>query len=270
MKGINELNQKYLSREGDRLAMEELLPVVTRYLQVKRPRILEIGCGYGRNLYALSFVKNSEVHGCDISPKQLAKARRKINGYKIKNVKIKHQPRPDKLPYRDNQFDLVVVWQVLEHIFSKHAKQALLNEVTRVVKPGGLVLVETPNFWFPFDYHDNNLPLVHWLLPDSLRHKINTKIRHEDFPPSQYTNIFELRKMLKRSPHSQSVKQLSRIYFEDNYLDIFRHLGGTRLKFKKLFFSLYAPEYLALRLMHLPGDLFTPSLRVVYKINKRL
>lgn len=268
MANINEINELYKSEEGDRLALEELLVVVERYVNISSPKVLEIGCGYGRNLFALSHISQSQITGCDVSLEELRKAKEKLDSYNVKNVILVQQKENGKLPFEDNSFDFVVIWQVFEHVLSREDKQKLFNEVTRVVRNGGHILIETPNFLFPIDYHDNNLPLAHWFLPDRCRYRITRKVRDEDFPPSQYLTIYQMRRLFRQSPYLKSFEQKTRIYFENSYGDIFRHLGGTRVKFKVIFFLLYAPLYFILRLMGLPGDTFVPSLRLVFRVKK--
>ncbi len=265
---INQINELYKSDEGDKLALEELLPIAKRYINTKDPIILEIGCGYGRNLFALAHVPNSKVTGCDISLEELEKAKEKMKKHQINNVEMALQKDPYKLPFDDNVFDFIVLWQVLEHVLSKKGKKLLLDEAIRVCKNNGHILIETPNFLFPFDYHDNNLPLVHWLLSDKWRSKITKMIRKYSFPPSQYLNIYSLRKIFKKSPHLKSFKQKTVVYFEERYADIFKNLGGTRKGFKIILFLLYFPVYCILRILRLPGDTLTPSLRVVFEIKK--
>jgi ubiquinone/menaquinone biosynthesis C-methylase UbiE len=265
---INKLNKSYKSKQGDILAIKELLPIVKKYINVKKPKILEVGCGYGRNLFALSHLEESQITGCDISSGELKKAEEKMKSYQIINVNTVLQKNANHLPFADNSFDFIVIWQVLEHVLSKKDKVNLLNESVRVVKNKGHILIETPNFLFPFDYHDNNLPLVHWILPNRWRYHLTRIIRDEDFPPSQYTNIYQIKKILKQSPHLKSFQQKTKVYFEEKYKDIFKHMDGTRIKSKILFFLLYAPIFYFLRLLRLPGDMFTPSIRVIFEIKK--
>lgn len=267
---INAQNRMYKSDEGSRLAVKELVPVVRRYLgKTKRPRILEVGCGFGRNIEALSSIRGVDVYGCDFSHVELSKARERLNELKRTNVTLVHQKNENRLPFPDDTFDFVVVWQVFEHVLSRDTKRRLVDETVRVLKDGGHVLVETPNFWFPIDYHDNRMLFVHWILPNAARHALTTLVRDEDFPPSQYTSLYELRRMLRRSPYVRSFKQRTRIYFEERYIDVFRHIGGTNIFFKKIFFAIYFPFYLALRLFGIKGDLFTPSVRVVFQVRKQ-
>lgn len=267
MSHINDLNEWYHSKEGDQLAVEELLPVLARYVDAARPRVLEVGAGFGRNLLALSKIPGATVTGCDISAVELAQARVRVAEHGLANVRLVLQPSGRELPFADNSFEIVVLWQVLEHVFSKAEKQALLREVARVVASGGLVLVETPNNLFPFDYHDTGWPLVHWLLPKSWRQYLIHQIRKtEDYPPSHYTTYFGIKKML-RAAGVFAVVPLTKIYFQQSYRDIFKQLG-TRRTAKKIFFTLYFPLYLLLRVLGLPGDLFSPSLRLVFRLEK--
>src|SRR5262249_30362287 len=49
------------------------------------------------------------------------------------------------LPFPDGSFDKVIAAEVLEHL---PADQAAMNEITRVVRPGGMVAVTVPT-WLP-------------------------------------------------------------------------------------------------------------------------
>ncbi|MBD2089460.1 class I SAM-dependent methyltransferase [Microcoleus sp. FACHB-1515] len=55
------------------------------------------------------------------------------------------------LPFGDRSFDAVTMFDVLEHIPDHH--QAIA-EVKRVLKPGGFLLVSTPNEHWRFPYYD--------------------------------------------------------------------------------------------------------------------
>jgi ubiquinone/menaquinone biosynthesis C-methylase UbiE len=268
MPNLNKLDDFYRSPAGEKMAREELLPVIERYCGSGTLKILEVGCGYGRNIEALSGIAGSEFFGCDISAEDLQAAEKRAEELGRVNIKLSLQSDKNKLPYPDSQFDLVVLWQVLEHVPSKQEKKSLLSEVARVVKNNGLVLVETPNFFFPLDYHDTSLPFVHYL-PAAFRQLLIRKLRKRDFPPSFYASICQIKKFLSSFAGTMSVKKISRIFFEKNYSDIFKHLGGTRQGNKKIFFVLYFPVYLLLKLLRIDGDLFTPSVRAVFKIEKR-
>jgi SAM-dependent methyltransferase len=95
-------------------------------------KLLEVGCGAGR--YTRAFVHyrpDLEVHGCDISHVALAEARaadrsRRIS-YELGDALA--------LPYADGSFDVVVLFDVFEHV-TDVGKAA--DEVARVLRPGGV------------------------------------------------------------------------------------------------------------------------------------
>tara|TARA_B100000073_G_scaffold239944_1_gene201023 strand:- start:1271 stop:1765 length:495 start_codon:yes stop_codon:yes gene_type:complete len=49
-----------------------------------------------------------------------------------------------KLPFEENSFDLVICSEVLEHLDDYHAA---IDEIYRVLKPGGKFLPSVPSFW---------------------------------------------------------------------------------------------------------------------------
>ena len=56
------------------------------------------------------------------------------------------------------------------------------------------------NQWFPFDYHDNKFPLVHWIAPRAVREWITWKVRGKRYPPSEYLSLPGLERLIRESP----------------------------------------------------------------------
>ena len=72
----------------------------------------------------------------------------------------------EKLPYRDASVDLLVSNSVLEHIYNY---QNVIQEVHRVLKPGGYLYLCVPNLCMrhhEFDYHRWTMPGLERLLSD--------------------------------------------------------------------------------------------------------
>lgn len=65
----------------------------------------------------------------------------------------------EKLPFKDNQFDIVFCNAVIEHVGNYEKQKSFANEVVRVAKK---VFVSTPNRWYPIEFH-TRLPFTHWL-----------------------------------------------------------------------------------------------------------
>ena len=100
-------------------------------------KVLDIACGegYGSNLLA---TKAIHVSGMDIDKASIEKAKAK---YDKKNISFLVSDA-EKISANDNEFDLVACFETLEHL-ADHA--SMLKEIKRVLKPGGLLIISTPD-----------------------------------------------------------------------------------------------------------------------------
>lgn len=267
---FRRLNERYMGPEGDVFALEELVPVARRFLP-PGGRVLEVGCGYGRNLVALATLPAGLVAGSDPSLQELEKARARAatppapQGARLALVR----QEPLRLPFADGSFDLIVLWQVLEHVFGREQKLRVLAESVRVLRSGGHLLVETPNQWFPFDYHDNKLPLVHWTGSRRLREWLTWRVRGKRYTPSEYLSLPGLERLLRRGSPDVRFERATRIYFAGSFGEAWRDLGGTQIALKRVLLTALAPVHALLAPFGGSADLFLPSLRVVWRVEKR-
>jgi ubiquinone/menaquinone biosynthesis C-methylase UbiE len=100
-------------------------------------QVLDIssGEGYGANLLAQVA---AQVTGADIDAVAVALAKRK---YKQDNLKFL-TGAADKLPCATGSFDIVVSFETIEH-YDQH--QDMMQEIKRVLKPGGLLIISSPD-----------------------------------------------------------------------------------------------------------------------------
>jgi 2-polyprenyl-3-methyl-5-hydroxy-6-metoxy-1,4-benzoquinol methylase len=101
----------------------------------KPGKVLDIGCGRGLLLNKLR-ERGWQPQGTELSEEAAAYARERLN------LPVSTQALQD-LNFPAEEFDLVILWHVLEHV---HAPRAMLAEVSRILKPGGVLLVAVPNF----------------------------------------------------------------------------------------------------------------------------
>lgn len=98
--------------------------------------ILDYGCGYGRTVAALEERGFDNLAGVDTSPAMIDRARSLHPGTRFAVLDT-----PPALADADASVDLVLLFAVLTCIPGDDAQRALIAELTRVLKPGGLLYV---------------------------------------------------------------------------------------------------------------------------------
>lgn len=110
-----------------------------------KARVLDIGCGTGLILEALA--EQGFAMGLDFSFKALQFSRQR-------NLKNLIRGNVKNIPVKDSSVDLVVALDLLEHI---EDDQGLLDEIQRVLKPGGYLLSTVPAHQSLWSEHDEAL-----------------------------------------------------------------------------------------------------------------
>lgn len=109
------------------------------------PRILDAGCGTGRNL--LEFGSLGEAEGVDFSGEAVEFCRRR-------GLERVQQAPLEQLPFGDGRFDVVIATDVIEHLDDD---RRALAELRRVTKPGGRLVVTVPAYTWLWSRHDESL-----------------------------------------------------------------------------------------------------------------
>ncbi len=123
------------SDHARQVEIEHYLKRVLKLQEIDRPyRVLDLGCGTGKSMkYFRSLNANIDWYGIDIesSPEVLSRTEHNERLITFDGINI---------PFADGHFDLVYSNQVLEHV--RHPR-ALLEEVSRILKPGGAFVGST-------------------------------------------------------------------------------------------------------------------------------
>lgn len=105
---------------------------------IKNKKVLDIGCGFG--WFELNALNRGvkEIFGIEITEKDLTAAKTIKDNRAIFKI-----GGALKLPFKDNYFDTVVAWEVIEHI-PNNSENKMFREVNRVLKKDGKYYLSTP------------------------------------------------------------------------------------------------------------------------------
>ncbi len=128
---------------------------------------LDLGCAEGYYVLGLAERGAQSVVGIDVNARLVERANELDHPDNVRFVVADG----DRLPFDDDSFDGVLLNEVLEHV----ADDALtMREIARVLRPGGVLALFSPNRWFPFEGHGARwsdtrvlmrrpVPLMPWL-----------------------------------------------------------------------------------------------------------
>lgn len=152
-----------------------LQAVLEPHLPSRSLRILDVGCGAGNMYHHLS--KYGDVIGVENHPNPVRVGQKR--GYDIR------QADGRDLPFPEDTFELVTALDVIEH---NAEDVAMLREMYRVLRPGGLVLISVPAFQWLWSFNDE----LNAHERRYTRQELETKLTGVGFEPvrSTYNNFF--------------------------------------------------------------------------------
>jgi SAM-dependent methyltransferase len=160
----------YVWRAGQDRRMRMILSAAQDHLP---GRMLENGCGVGMYLEHLAPHVGSII-GLEYEPERAQQAQNRVP-----NVVI---AEGEQLPFEPLAFDTILSHEVLEHVRDDRTS---VEEMVRVLKPGGIILLFVPNRGYPFEthgiylnghYHFGNIPLINYL-PSRWRNRLAPHVR---------------------------------------------------------------------------------------------
>lgn len=161
--------------------VESCLAYFLSFGVAKDARILDIGCRYGSFLHNLGQAGHTDLHGLDIDP---AAVERGAGAYPELAGRL-HAYDGSALPFPDASFDVVTMFDVIEHI---GPIEAYLKDVRRILRPGGRLIFQTPNILIDVPY---------WVLAMKLfnREKLTWLFREH----CSLQTYFSLKRLLRRA-----------------------------------------------------------------------
>jgi SAM-dependent methyltransferase len=160
----------YVWRAGQERRLKMILEAVGDRI---KGTVLENGCGVGMYVEHLAPIAGAVIGmEYDLERAQVARGRsRNILG-----------AASERLPFPACAFDVILSHEVLEHVQND---QFAIQEMVRVLNPGGRIVLFVPNRGYPFEthgiywrgrYHFGNIPLVNYL-PRPYRNRLAPHVR---------------------------------------------------------------------------------------------
>lgn len=173
--------------------------------------LLDIGCGTG---HFLKVANRKGFHGIGLEPDESAR------NYAINEHQLKVCPIGELYTFRENTFDVVTMWHVLEHVYNLNEDIA---QIKKLLKPNGYIFVAVPNM--------NSFDAKHyksfWAAYDVPRHLYHFK--KLDIERLFLNHGFELKKVIPMKYDAFYVSMLSEKYKKGNVLNAL--LTGLRSNF---------------------------------------
>lgn len=132
-------------------------PHIAKFLKKQKGKILDIGCGSGRNFIKS---KNLYFYGIDFSKELLEHAKKKNIAIELKKANA------TKIPFKENFFNAVIFNAVLHCIPKATDRKKSLQELYRVLKPKSQALISV---WSRNSKRIKNKPkesLIPWTIED--------------------------------------------------------------------------------------------------------
>jgi tRNA (uracil-5-)-methyltransferase TRM9 len=172
----------------------------------QRGKLLNIGCAHGPDF--LPFRQGFDLYGVDFSAEMLRFARKYSQKFSftvsLSLADVGH------LPYLDETFDWALSVATYHHIRGKEDKQAALNELRRVLKPGGEAFITVWNRWQPRFWFKSKEVSVPWRTKGKTLHRYYYLFSYPELESLAKKVGFEVLKSFPESSYRFPVKFFSK------------------------------------------------------------
>ena len=172
-------------------ALRHILPWVSKHIDLKTAKVIEIGCGTGCSTAAFAHIVD-KIDGYDIHEPAILGAQKRMEVFGFKNCAIylikAENLIMNLLKNNSNGADVILLYAVLEHMTPDECINTI-KTCWRLLRPKGLlVVVETPNRLTYSDKHTSLLPFFQ-MLPYDLCLKYYHNSPRDVFVKSMERNI---------------------------------------------------------------------------------
>lgn len=223
VEGRSELTHAVLTADTRLKKAKKIQSILSSVSQPAGKKLLDIGTGSGHIAQAFT------DYGYVVSSVDLYDLRAEPCNYEFKTYDGK------AIPYHDASFDLVISNHVIEHV---EDQQKHIDEIYRLLKPGGVCYLSTPSKYALLEPH-YRLPFLSWFAREtSSRYLKFFRNKNWDIKPLKVQTI---RKLVRQRFAISNMAPLVMKYPEQYSLDMMPTLHGTFKLLPLYFWRLFCP-----------------------------
>ena len=152
----------------------------------RRGRLLNVGCGHGADF--VPFCPDFDLCGLDFSREMLRFARKYSDKFKFSAYLV--QADAASLPFAPDSFDWAIAIATYHHVQGSEARFSAIDDLRRVLKPGGEALITVWNRWQPGFWFRPKETFVSWQTKEEVlyryyylfsRHELENMVRQAGF-----------------------------------------------------------------------------------------
>jgi 2-polyprenyl-3-methyl-5-hydroxy-6-metoxy-1,4-benzoquinol methylase len=133
---MSEFNNHYEGKEGYGVSKRRLSAILFLLGNIKNKKIIDIGCGNGYLGKALK-EKKAIVHGCDISNDAVSQAKKELDRA------FQFDASSNNFEEIEEKYDIIISTELIEHLLEP---EKFLENLKKILKPDGFIVLTTPNF----------------------------------------------------------------------------------------------------------------------------
>jgi ubiquinone/menaquinone biosynthesis C-methylase UbiE len=168
-------------------------------------KLLNLGCAHGPDF--LPFKESFDLYGVDFSVVMLRFARRYAQKFhfavNLSLVDVGY------LPYSDETFDWAISVATYHHLKCKQSRQAAVNELWRILKPGGEAFVTVWNRWQPRFWFSRRQVAVPWRTQDKTMYRDYYLFSYGELESLMKQAAFQVVKSFPESSYQFPIKLFS-------------------------------------------------------------
>lgn len=195
----NKFNEdKRLNTRHGQVEFITTMKYINEYLtKMDNPSIIEIGAGTGK--YSITLANE----GYDVTAVELVKHNLRVIEKNSNKVKTFQGNAVNLKKFKDNSYDMVLLFGPMYHLISEEEKVMALNEAKRIVKDTGIIMVA----YCMMDY----AIITHGFIDNFIHDSIKNNLINQDFILTPTRNDLYSRLRLEDITHLNELANLKRI-----------------------------------------------------------